>query len=262
MCLPAAFAAIPAMASSIGTAFAAAAPTLTSIASTAGSILANPITQLALTGLGTAAQIRGQNQQQQAQEDAMWRENQRQKQYRESQETVTNALLNNTRPNVVQEDIVRNERRFEKRSARARKNEPSLRNALPGQGRASRSVGTSGALDAASREGRTNKISQALSRSAGYRRADIGQKSDQLNAFNKMQQNSIFARNSANVLPLEMTAAASKGQGSRTLGDALLALGTAASLTNGFSGLFFRPQTAAQLAANGPRVGPMLRPTP
>jgi hypothetical protein len=217
--------------------------------------------QAALTAAGTGAQIIGQQKSLDAQSAASEAERLRQEAFEQNIRGQTNDITDATQVGGFQEDIVRGDRRATAKRTRAKAREPNIRSALPGGSRASRAVKSTGRADAASGKRRNARVGRGISRAAGFRSAKVSQNSAIQRAFSGIQRNTVNARNSANVLPLELSAASQVGSKTKTIGDVLLAAATLSSAGSGFANLFAStPQTAGNLAAFGPRTTPRLRP--
>lgn len=228
-----------------------------SAASSAASVMANPLTQLALTAVGTGLQIHSQNQMMKAQQDAINAETIRQRGFRDQQNQTADQLMLDQRRNVLEEDIVRNERRFSRENNDRRDRSATLKQALPGgkDGGGPRAVESSGARDAQRREAKSQQISDAFARLGGFRRADMERNVGAADAMAKMRQIGGFARGSASLLPIDMQAAQSAGRGTGVFGDVLVGLGSMGpGLSNGLDSLYgalpkgMRPQGAAGVA--------------
>lgn len=235
MCFPGAETIMATIMSAASTAATAAGPTL----STVGSALANPMTQAALMAAGTGANLYGQKQAQNATNRAASAEQRRQRDFRQNQQVVTDGMLDTSRRNVREEDLMRRMGTIKRENRQVLADRtPGTRSVFPGSGSASRAVSSSSARSAQASGRGTAGIADAIARSGAFRGMMGGYNRELQEVFGKMQTENSLARGSASVLPLELQAAQQRGSTARGIGNMLQAAATLSALTSGFSGMF------------------------
>ncbi len=215
--------------------------------------MCTPLIALALTAAGTAASAAGVRKAQKAQAGAREAERTRQKGFQSEADARAAENLASTNKGATDSGMAKAEAERKAASdaavAEVRAPVEAAGANLAGDSSGARVVAGENATQAAKGLGYAIQQGAAKAKLAGFN--DVGFENALLNARTNQDIARIanFAKGSSDVLPVELEAAAQKGQGLRTLGSVLSTAGTVAGIGVG-SGWFGAPQTGITSSLN------------
>jgi hypothetical protein len=215
--------------------------------------MCTPLVALALTAAGTAATAAGVRKAQKAQAGAREAERTRQKGFQSEADARAAENLASTNKGATDSGMAKaeGERKAASDAAVAEVRAPVEATGanLAGDGSAAKLVAGENATQAAKGLGYAIQQGAAKAKLAGFN--DVGFENALMNARTNQDIARIanFAKGSSDVLPVELEAAAQKGQGLRTLGSVLSTAGTVAGIGVG-SGWFGAPQSGITSSLN------------